>query len=157
MVEQDANNSAAAGETGGAGTGPAGPRNPMPKAPDATKISTGKGEDNATKDSGAPKLEGGEFGFWTIFWPALILAVFVWMWRTGKLLAIKTYIGETKEQLNKCTWPTWDELKQHIVVVLISSFLLAIFTVVADNIVKEIVWGALLGSDTLLFDPPESP
>lgn len=88
---------------------------------------------------------------WEIFWIALVLALFVWMWRTGKLLKIKTYVGETKEELGKCTWPTWGELKQHIVVVLISSVLLAMFTVLADNVVREIVWGALLDSKTIFF------
>jgi len=88
---------------------------------------------------------------WEIFWIALVLAIFVWMWRTGKLLKIKTYVGETKEELGKCTWPTWGELKQHIVVVLISSVLLAMFTVLADNVVREIVWGALLDSKTIFF------
>jgi hypothetical protein len=43
------------------------------------------------------------------------------------------------------------------VVVLISSALLALFTVIADNVVREIVWGALLGSDTILFTPPPNP
>ena len=90
--------------------------------------------------------------FWDVFWPALILAVFIWMWRTGKIAGIRNYILETKEQLDKCTWLTWNELRQHIVVVLISSFLLAVFTVAADFVVREIVWGALMDSQTGLFN-----
>jgi preprotein translocase SecE subunit len=53
--------------------------------------------------------------------------------------------------LRKSTWPTRDELKQHITVVLISSLLLATFTFVADNLLREIVWGALMNSETYLF------
>ena len=73
------------------------------------------------------------------------------MWRTGKIGAIKQYIIETREQLRKSTWPTREELKQHIVVVLISSMLLAVFTFVADSLLREIVWGALMDSKTMFF------
>ncbi len=95
--------------------------------------------------------EGGQFTFWDVFWPIFFLAVFVWMWRTGKIGALKQYIIETREQLRKSTWPTRDELKQHIVVVLISSLLLAVFTFSADFLLREIVWGALMDSKTTLF------
>ena len=88
----------------------------------------------------------------TIVWTVLILVVFGVLWGTGKITAIKTYIHETREQLRKATWPTAEELKQHIVVVLLSSLLLAAFTVAADFVVREIIWGALLNGDTVLFD-----
>ncbi len=103
----------------------------------------------AKKESGSGK---GESGFnWDIFWLVFFLAVFIWMWRTGKIGAIKQYILETREQLRKSTWPTRDELKQHITVVLISSLLLATFTFAADFVLREIVWGALMNSKTVLF------
>ena len=99
-----------------------------------------------------PDSDQGGIGFnWDIFWLIFFVAVFIWMWRTGKIGAIKQYIIETREQLRKSTWPTRDELKQHITVVLISSLLLAIFTFVADNLLREIVWGALMNSETYLF------
>ena len=88
----------------------------------------------------------------TIVWTVLVLVVFGVLWGTGKITVIKTYINETREQLRKATWPTTEELKQHIVVVLLSSFLLAAFTVAADFVVREIIWGALLNGDTVLFD-----
>ena len=82
--------------------------------------------------------------FWTIFWAVLIVVVFVLLWTTGKIEAIKKHLHETREQLRKATWPTREELKQHIVVVMLSSLLLAVFTVIADQIVRELIWGALL-------------
>jgi len=91
-------------------------------------------------------------GFWDVFSPALILAVFAWMWKRGHLLKLKNYVGETREQLRKCTWPTRSELYQHTVVVMLSTILLAIFTVAADLVIREIVWGALLDTKTLLFE-----
>ena len=92
------------------------------------------------------------FPFWAVFWTVLILGVFGVLWATGKIGAIKTYIHETRDQLRKATWPTREELKQHIVVVLLSSILLAIFTLIADFGLREIIWGALLNGDTVLFD-----
>jgi len=104
-----------------------------------------------TKESGEATPPEGT-SIWTIFWAVLIVGVFVLLWTTGKITAIKTYIHETREQLRKATWPTAEELKQHIVVVLLSSLLLAVFTVAADFVVREIIWGALLNGDTVLFD-----
>tara|TARA_B100001939_G_scaffold312324_1_gene295433 strand:- start:1255 stop:1671 length:417 start_codon:yes stop_codon:yes gene_type:complete len=89
---------------------------------------------------------------WEYFWLALAVAIFVVLWKTGKIAGIKKYILETREQLAKATWPTKDELKQHIVVVLISSVLLAAFTMATDFVLREIVWGGLMGSDTVFFD-----
>jgi len=101
------------------------------------------------KESDSGKVENG-FN-WDIFWLVFFLAVFIWMWRTGKIDAIKQYIFETREQLRKSTWPTREELKQHIVVVMISSLLLAAFTFAADFLLREIVWGALMDSKTVIF------
>ena len=99
-----------------------------------------------------PDSDQGGSGFnWDIFWLIFFVAVFIWMWRTGKIAGIKQYIVETREQLRKSTWPTRDELKQHITVVLISSLLLATFTFAADFVLREIVWGALMNSKTVLF------
>ena len=99
-----------------------------------------------------PDSNQGGIGFnWDIFWLIFFVAVFIWMWRTGKIVAVKQYIIETREQLRKSTWPTRDELKQHITVVLISSLLLATFTFAADFVLREIVWGALMNSKTVLF------
>ena len=107
--------------------------------------------ENKTEIQQVPQNEP-EIGFnWDIFWLIFFVAVFIWMWRTGKIAGIKQYIVETREQLRKSTWPTRDELKQHITVVLISSLLLATFTFAADFVLREIVWGALMNSKTVLF------
>jgi preprotein translocase SecE subunit len=74
------------------------------------------------------------------------IVVFVFLWRKGYIASFRKFIGETREQLHKCTWPTMDELKQHIVVVMISSVMLGAFTVFSDKIVRFIVWDLLMGS-----------
>ena len=99
---------------------------------------TGKGEDDATGSAG--------IDVWTIIWLAAGFAVFVFLWRKGFIASFRKFIAETREQLYKSTWPTADELKQHIVVVMISSVLLGAFTVFSDKIIYFIVWKGLLES-----------
>ena len=101
---------------------------------------------NATGKGEAEAPGGAGIDVWTIFWLAAGFAVFVLLWRKGYIASFRKFIGETREQLHKCTWPTADELKQHIVVVMISSVLLGTFTVFSDKIVRFIVWDLLMGS-----------
>jgi preprotein translocase subunit SecE len=71
---------------------------------------------------------------WTIVWIVAIGALFLYIWRSGQLAQLVTFVRETREELNKCTWPTWNELKGSTVVVMISIFLLGGFTVLADGL-----------------------
>ena len=64
----------------------------------------------------------------------LVGAVFAFLWWQGHLQRIATYVQQTREELKKCTWPTWDELKGSTVVVSISIVLLGGFTVLADQL-----------------------
>jgi preprotein translocase subunit SecE len=65
---------------------------------------------------------------------AVVVAAFIWLWRAGHLVKLSTYVQGTKEELRKCSWPTWDELKGNTVVVFIAIFVLGIFTVAVDQI-----------------------
>jgi preprotein translocase subunit SecE len=69
-----------------------------------------------------------------LVWVVVVGAVFFFLWRKGHLQRIATYVQQTREELKKCTWPTWDELKGSTVVVSISILLLGGFTVAADQI-----------------------
>ena len=64
----------------------------------------------------------------------MIGAIFAFLWWKGYLLKLSDYIQQTREELRKCTWPTWTELKGSTVVVTISIFLLGGFTVGVDQI-----------------------
>jgi preprotein translocase subunit SecE len=70
--------------------------------------------------------------FWILFWAVVVGGLFAWLWRKGHLASFATYVQETREELRKCTWPTWDELKGSTVVVAISIVLLGGFTVAVD-------------------------
>jgi len=65
-------------------------------------------------------------------WIVVVGAVFLYLWRKGHLLRLSTYTRETKEELRKCTWPSWAELKGATVVVMISIAILGVFTVLVD-------------------------
>jgi len=71
---------------------------------------------------------------WIIVWAVVILGVFAWLWRAGHLMRFADYVKATREELRKCTWPTWDELKGSTVVVFISILILGVFTVAVDQI-----------------------
>ena len=54
------------------------------------------------------------------------------------------FIQETKQELNKVTWPSRDELWQSTVVVIITTFLVAAFIAAIDSALS-IVMRILLG------------
>jgi preprotein translocase subunit SecE len=47
--------------------------------------------------------------------------------------ALKTFLGEVKTELKKCTWPTRDELVGSTMVVVISVLILGVFVGVCDT------------------------
>ena len=68
-------------------------------------------------------------------WVAAIAVVFTFLWRKGYLLRLSNYVLETREELKKCTWPSWEELKGSTVVVMVSIILLGVFTVATDRVI----------------------
>ena len=72
-------------------------------------------------------------------WVAVIGVAFAILWKKGLLLRFSNYVQETKEELRKCTWPSWEELKGSTVVVMISTALLGAFTVGIDFVVAMLV------------------
>jgi len=65
-------------------------------------------------------------------WIGLVALAFVYLWRTGQLLRLRAYCEGTWEELKKCAWPTWAELKGSTLVVMVSMLLLGLFTVAVD-------------------------
>ena len=70
---------------------------------------------------------------------AVVVAAFIWLWRAGHLVKLSTYVQGTKEELRKCSWPTWDELKGSTVVVMVSIVMLAVFTIAVDYVLVIMV------------------
>ena len=69
---------------------------------------------------------------WIVIWAVVIGGLFAWLWRAGHLARFTAYVQQTREELRKCTWPTWDELKGSTVIVAVSILLLGGFTVLVD-------------------------
>jgi preprotein translocase subunit SecE len=72
-------------------------------------------------------------------WVGVAAAIFAVLWFTGNLVKLRNYVLETREELRKCTWPTFDELKGSTIVVMISILLLGVFTVVLDWVIFAFV------------------
>ena len=73
---------------------------------------------------------------WTkiLIWAAIIIAIFGYLWWQGQVKRLAAYVLETREELRKCSWPTWDELKGSTVVISISIALLGVFVYAVDQI-----------------------
>jgi preprotein translocase subunit SecE len=71
---------------------------------------------------------------WIIAWVVIVGGAFAWLWRAGHLMRLAAYVRQTREELRKCTWPSWEELKGSTVVVTISIVILGVFTVAIDQI-----------------------
>ena len=74
-----------------------------------------------------------------IIFATIAIVVFAILLRRGAFLQISAYVRETQEELKKCSWPTWEELKGSTMVVAVAILLLGGFTVGVDAIVTLIV------------------
>ncbi|MBU6410796.1 MAG: preprotein translocase subunit SecE [Verrucomicrobia bacterium] len=58
--------------------------------------------------------------------------VFGILWWQGQVRRLAIYVQETREELKKCAWPTWTELKGSTTVIVITIALLGLLTYAAD-------------------------
>ena len=68
----------------------------------------------------------------TIVTVALVVAVFGLLWKQGQLTRFASFVGDTREELQKCTWPNRQELAGSTLVVFVTIGLLGGFTFVVD-------------------------
>ena len=69
-----------------------------------------------------------------IIWVVVVGTAFAFLWWKGYLVQYSNYVQATREELRKCTWPSWEELKGSTVVVTISIVILGLFTVLVDQV-----------------------
>jgi preprotein translocase subunit SecE len=69
-----------------------------------------------------------------IFWAFVVLALFAYLWWQGQVRQLATYVQETREELKKCSWPTWVELKGSTVLIMVSIGLMGAFTELLEQI-----------------------
>lgn len=73
---------------------------------------------------------------------AIIGGVFGLLWYYGQIKRLAAYCQETWVELQKCSWPTWEELKGSTVLIIVMIGLLS---------------GSVLGIDAVLFKCMPSP
>jgi preprotein translocase subunit SecE len=67
-----------------------------------------------------------------IIWAVGIAVVFGFLWWQGHIRRLAAYWAEMMEELRKCSWPTWIELRGSTLVIVITIVLLGGLTYVAD-------------------------
>jgi preprotein translocase subunit SecE len=68
-----------------------------------------------------------------VIWAVVILAVFGYLWWQGQIQRLNVYIQETREELRKCSWPSWAELRGSTILIAITVGILGLFVVVVDK------------------------
>ena len=63
----------------------------------------------------------------------MVLAIFGYLWWQGQIQRFAVYLQETREDLRKCSWPSWDELKGSTLLISLTVAFLGIFVVVIDK------------------------
>jgi preprotein translocase subunit SecE len=53
--------------------------------------------------------------------------------------AVKTFLGEVKTELKKCTWPTRQELFGSTMVVVVSVLILGVFVGLSDTVLVSVL------------------
>ena len=77
---------------------------------------------------------------WThiAIWAVVIGATFGYLWWQGQIQRLAVYVQETREELKKCSWPSWEELKGSTALISIMIALLGAFVVITDRILFAI-------------------
>ncbi|HVU09432.1 MAG TPA: preprotein translocase subunit SecE [Verrucomicrobiae bacterium] len=72
-------------------------------------------------------------------WAVIIGAVFAYLWWQGQIRRLAVYVQETREELKKCSWPSWEELKGSTVLIAICIVLLGAFISLLDYLFNNII------------------
>ncbi len=67
-------------------------------------------------------------------WVVAIGVIFGLLWYKGYLKRLTDYVEGTREELRKCSWPTWEELKGSTIIVAISIGILGLYTFLVDRV-----------------------
>jgi len=74
-----------------------------------------------------------------VIWIVIAAVVFGLLWRKGYILKLSQFVGQTRDELRKCAWPTKDELKGSTVVVVVSTAIIGFYTVGIDFVVMRLI------------------
>lgn len=54
-------------------------------------------------------------------------------------MRLAQFVGQTRDELRKCAWPSVDELKGSTVVVLVAAAIIGVYTVGVDVIANQLM------------------
>jgi preprotein translocase SecE subunit len=74
-----------------------------------------------------------------VIWVVIIGAAFAFAWWKGYVERLRNYWNATGDELRKCAWPSWEELKGSTVVVTITIALMGAFCYLVDTIFYQLV------------------
>jgi preprotein translocase subunit SecE len=77
---------------------------------------------------------------WTTsaIWAVVIVAVFAFLWWQGQLKNLTVFVQETREELKKCAWPTWVELRGSTILIITTVAFLSAFVFIVDQILGRV-------------------
>ncbi len=73
-----------------------------------------------------------------LIWVVLVAVAFGLLWWQGKIAQFAAYVRETRVELEKCSWPTWEELKGSTLLVFISICVLGLFVFIVDTALFQV-------------------
>ena len=53
--------------------------------------------------------------------------------------AVRTFFDEVRQELKKCAWPTWGELQESTMVVVVSVVILTVFVGISDLVLNSVL------------------
>jgi preprotein translocase SecE subunit len=62
----------------------------------------------------------------------LVGGSFAYLWKQGQIARLSNYILATREELKKCTWPSFEELQGQTLLIFVAIGLLGSFTILVD-------------------------
>jgi preprotein translocase subunit SecE len=71
-----------------------------------------------------------------LIWVVVVGVIFGVAWRKGYLMRLSDYVMETREELRKCTWPSFEELKGSTAVVVVAIVLMGLYIVGIDFVIS---------------------
>jgi preprotein translocase SecE subunit len=74
-----------------------------------------------------------------LIWVAVVLVAFIAAWRMGHIAKLTGFWREMMVELEKCTWPTWEELWGSTALIGVSVALLGGFTVIVNAVFAWVV------------------
>jgi preprotein translocase subunit SecE len=72
-----------------------------------------------------------------LIWVVAVGVVFGFLWWQGQIQRLAVYVRETREELKKCSWPTWEELKGSTALIVVMITLLGLSIVGIDAVLYK--------------------